>query len=408
MPTYEIEMLWECPNCQQLDNRGMARHCNGCGRPKSESCREYFPDDISEANAIQGSSGSKNPDWKCAYCSSDTLQSDNSKCCSECGCDRASGQRGWVAQEVIVTERADGTGRREEHHQVHIDPFESVKQRVRPEPQYYEPSRNENSDKVVPIKHISWKSIAITGSIAATIIVLLLLFRNRELNSGVRSVEWRHSVIVERRHLVPKDGWSVPFDAENVNNLGLRFHYTDHRLIGSHQEGYSDPQPCGNICGPTPSCYTTSRNCTSAKNGKANCTGGDRVCPSADCSKIKYCSHTSFKRVDDYIDVPISDPYYAWSEWQWDLNRKSEKVGTSTNTMWPVQDEIRLNMDVGPRESERSRTEESYEVTLGHHGELWKFEPKSDQEFRLYPVGSRHQIKVNMLGQVEVLKHGRY
>lgn len=394
MPNYEIEMLWDCRGCPKKGNRGMARHCAACGRPKSELSLEYFPDDISEKNALHGDTGSKERDWSCKYCG--YLQPDDGACCTECGCDKGTGRREWKMDAAATTEHADGSGRRK----TSSERIEGL-----PKREDSAPTVSRSIPTVTPTKRLGM--VAAIVAIAAIVIGAWLLFRTIELNSGVRSVAWTHTVSVERNRLVREEGWSVPTGAEEAQNLGLRFHYLDHRMVGSHQEAYDDPQPCGRICGPKPPCYKTDRTCTKQGNGKASCSGGDLVCPSADCSRTRYCARTSYRTVNDYRDFSIDDPCYSWMEWRWRFERKLERSGTTTETTWPTPAEIGLNANVRPRETERSSTEESYKVVLGHHGKLWDLEPKSDIEFRLYPTGSRHEIKVNALGQVEVVRHGR-
>lgn len=107
MPTYQIEMLWKCAQCPaHTINRGLSRHCSNCGHPKDDKCEEFFPDDISEASAIQDTSQLKlaqaGPDWKCKYCES--LQTSTGPFCSNCGADRATGGKPWQAKVKSITQ----------------------------------------------------------------------------------------------------------------------------------------------------------------------------------------------------------------------------------------------------------------------------------------------------------------
>jgi hypothetical protein len=108
MPSYQIEMLWTCGTCGRRDNRGLARHCQGCGKPKGVGDAERFPDDISEANALVDPSklaqAKAGPDWQCKYC--DSLQSSLGPCCTNCGCERTTGAKPYLARELVAIQQA--------------------------------------------------------------------------------------------------------------------------------------------------------------------------------------------------------------------------------------------------------------------------------------------------------------
>lgn len=409
MPVYQIEMLWECSVCHHLDNPGLGRNCQNCGKEKTDKCREYMPDDISVRAAITDSKklaqSLAGPDWKCRFCNDGSLQNRLDNACQNCGVDQATGQSTWTTDiqvktydPVIKTSTVESIPKQTTNSI--IDSVVSPAHTEDPE-DYFANFQVNHRRK---IRRIQFTIFGLLG--IAVIAILFIVLRTRELNAGVRSVAWTQTISIDKWQKQPHEGFHPPGSAVESQGQGSRIEGYNHTLVGSHQEGYDNPIACGRDC-TTPSCYTTPTRCSSNKNGGASCSGGDTVCPSPRCS-TRYCAHTSYRTVNDYKEIPYYGDYYTWKEWEWIHNRDVTHSGTTVATTWPEDSEIHLNQWILPGEHERQdRIPGKYHIVIGHHGELWTLDLKSEDEFRTFPVGSRLEVNVNMLGHVEIIRHGR-
>lgn len=405
---YQIEMLWKCSHCGQRDNRGLAKHCTGCGYPKDEKCEEYFPDDISERSALTGDKAAQavaGPDWKCRFCGS--LQASRNHNCSECGCDKETGQRPWKATVKAVTEDV-GTGERREDapwvedlgHEhggeviFHGKPAPKpvpVPVRQRGEARDYRSPPDGVETDIVPTTPLPWARIAVAVGIAATLgLVLWLVLRTRVVEASVADTTWEYRVHVDRWHVQHRDGWSPDHDAFDVRNEGQRIHHHDKVVAGTHQEAYTETYSCGQTCTSIP------RTCTSNKNGTATCTGGGQSC------SPKTCTRTAHRTVTDYRDEPRYQTWYSWNVWDWAFNRTVRHAGHTQEPSWPSQEELAATLAAG--EKERHRREEAYTVLFVEtDGDRHTYEPKSLGDFQRYPKGRQCRLKVGIAHGVEVL-----
>lgn len=438
MPIYQIEMLWECPQCHYQDNRGLARHCIHCGKAKTDAAIERMPDDTSIANALTGEAKRKaqaGPDWKCKFCA--TLQNSLEPYCRECGAlgPTVSVRRGYAADSKrTFSNKSEAKKNVVQKIEVSPNPHENVPYRefvpntgdYRNPPTAIEPPLEKEDltknygvqpDNCNKLSATSKKAFLGTGITAAVIFVLWLLFRTKEYDVTVRNVSWHHSVEVQRFHSVPHDGFDPPSDAENIRDLGMRFHHMNHMKVGSHPETQSYTYSCRThctttrgACTTTPErCTTTPRTCTSNKNGTATCSGGDRSCtPSSrscapDTEYCPPCTGTRVVMIDDYQDFPITQTWYSWSEWEWTHARTVVADGTTNETRWPSDKELEPGYTLRPREQERFLKQASYQVQFSDSKESWKFNPKTLDEFSKYRVGSHYRIRANAAGSIAVL-----
>lgn len=409
MPEYQIEMLWRCRVCMEHRvNRGLAKHCSNCGHPKDDQDEEMFPEDISEANALTGEDKRKalaGEDWKCKFCSS--LQSALNKCCTECGADMETGARVWLTKELSITQDVE-TGKKSAVKARKTKVNKNVSTRAQKEDILFgvdgDGSTAEQGIPETKIRfksQIPWHKILI-GAAAVSLISLLVwvLFRTKTVDAHVTQTHWEHKVLIDRYQVYNREGWSPEPGAFNIVNEGRRIHHYDHVKTGSHTERYTEKVACGQNC-TTPSCYTTSRTCTSNKNGTANCSGGDRVCPPPSCT-TKYCDEPRTRTVDDYEDQPRYQDWYAWSVWDWGYNRTVRHSGETFETDWPSEKEITVPLAVG--EKERSHQEEEYTIVFTEpEGATHEINPKTESEFRQYPIGRVVKLKVGIVHGVEVL-----
>ncbi len=323
MPTevtnYSIEMLWDCPN-KHSGQLGRNLKCQICGYRKKESDEYYNPDDISiekrvdEKLEVLAKAG---PNWSCKYCGCSTRNTSGD--CSHCG-----------GVKPIVKK-------------------EETKKIVSEEPLPQKPSfvkRILNFFKRIAKYLVSIFVFFVLAFAFYRLTKYMMRPHIGKLVSVEIACEQIHEELIEEHH----EGFDVPREAYQVSNLGLRFHHNVQRVIGSHDERYSERVVCGQDCHPIPvtcsttpvTCYTTqkscSNKCTSAKNGFANCTqtctGGDRVCSGGQrvctgggnsCEK-RYCDEERHRTVNDYGTFPVTQDYFSWKIKVWKNGRKVRKT----------------------------------------------------------------------------------
>jgi len=427
MPTYQIEMLWRCHGCDRERNRGLEKHCAGCGRPKSEGDTEYFPDDITERAALKGEAERRakaGPDWQCKYCGS--LQSPLNQHCTECGAESITGLppaysvgtgAGTITMNVETGERVlrrsfpdvksmhDASpppppdapvtiGAASYRDNAYVAPTEP------PRPRIDIDTWQRRIDRVVSLRHLA---LMFACTLPLTLL-LVYLFQTKIVEAHVTWVHWEHQVLIDRYQVWHREGWSPEPSAFNVIDTGPRFHHTEHVRIGSHTEHYTANVACGQSCVPQ-SCYTTTRRCTSNRNGTATCTGGDRICPPPSCT-TKYCDESRTRTVDDYEDQPRYRDWYVWDAWDWGYNRTVQHAGDTLETSWPTEAECAAPLSQG--EQERSRRESHWHVGLtSSDRKSYDYRPASEDEFERYEPGSSWRLKVGVVHGVEVMGRGK-
>ena len=415
MPKYSIELLWTCHVCGRVGNRGLRRHCGGCGHPKDDKDEEFFPDDISIKNALHGQDERRaqaGPDYHCKYCRS--LQSALNAFCDECGADQKSAAESWEATDKTATldvstgERHESTGDR-----VKVVPAAGV----------------DTDTEVAPIASAPPPSISFSGSyrqaagrvrrpggarlrrfwpvvigLAAALFVgcgIWWLVHPRYERAQVAALSWERGIDIERYQLFSHEGWTPPLvGAVDVVDEGSRFHHTDHILVGSHPKMVTDAVKCGEKCTTVKgTCTKTRVVCKKSKNGTANCSGGDRVCArdSKSCDP-KTCEIT----VKDYDDVPVFQEWYAWSAWDWGFVRTVRRSGAQDKPSWPTEEE--LTAPLGPGESERQGSRaEHYRVSFQAATGPYAFEPQTEGEFARYTIGSQWTLQRNAMTVTAVM-----
>jgi len=438
MPTYTIEMLWKCRFCQKTENRGLSKHCPGCGHPKDDQDEEYFPADTSEANAIRDSgklaAANAGPDWKCSYCQS--LQSATHKCCDECGCDKVTGERLWLAKVErldpdtgVVTETVEETGSTATSsvpddkpvveglvaHAAAPERAAQLRGRVQRIADNAEEDIRRDRGQRERFEQIR---IPLTVVCVAAVFGLLLwlIFRTRVVDASVTALAWEHRVHIDRYQTMPHEGWDPPYDAVDRRDLGPRVHHHDHVKIGSHQEHHTVYDDCrcttekGACHTEKGACTTTPRTCRSNKNGSATCSGGDRSCSpdrrvcDADKRKCDRCPREVYETIDDYEEQARYQEWFTWLAWEWIPNRIIRRSGSGLDTAWPDGEALEPPVPFTPGQQERSHREAVYKVTFTDSDkETHAIEPKSLDEFEKYPAGRRVKLKLGVAHGVEVM-----
>lgn len=390
---YTIEMLWQCSVCQHRGNRGLKdRYCCNCGHKKDESDGEYMPADMTRAAALSGDEDRKakaGADWVCKYCESN--QNQLNKCCGNCGGDR-DGTRlvSPLQAETIAAEvREDFQAAKQEAERIgrELDAWSEKQARRTTAPVAFD------ADELRPAR----KPVKLWAAIAAAVLLcvwfLVWLFSPREVTAQVSQLSWQHDTVVDRYQIQRREGWSAPLDAVEVTPLGMRHHHYDRVHVGSHQEAYSESYACGQTCSTSPS----STSCSSNANGTATC----RTTPGSTSCSTRYCTRTAYRTVQDYKNVSRPQMWFAWRVWDWGRHRTIPRSGTSLETAWPSDADLKAPL--APGEKERSHREASYRVTFAEGEDTWNIRPKSLVEFQRFPRGKSVRLKVNRVGSVEVL-----
>lgn len=371
MTERQIEMTWRCSSCSAR-NLGRFKVCPSCGSPKDGSEAYEMPDDPSTAATVTEASlllmATAGPDWRCAYCGSDSRRSDMG--CNNCG---ASAVEGVEASEPA------------------------------PSPPV----------KVVPKKKPVGK---VFGVLAACIICGGLYIWNavrpRDFEARVTDVRWERTIAVQRYQAKVFEGFKedIPADALSVKSIGQKEHHqeqvfdhteTEHYTVevpdGFRSESYTERVSCGQDCRTEPKrCH---EKCSSNKNGfatcRTECSGGGQTCSTRYCNERrtrqipKTRSEARTREVPKYRSEPRYAAAFSWTHWDWFPSRTVRLQGTDITTRWP---EARLNEDLSPGEKEREERSEQYEVTLSYGKHTLTFKPTSELEFATFAPGSAHAL----------------
>ncbi len=389
----QIEMLWICPN-DSTKNLGRHKKCQTCGRHKTDKEEFIMPDDISiNANITDESLLNKATlpeDLHCVFCGASRFADEN--ICRECGASqvKVNIDISNTSQDNNVKVKNEGT--------FHV-------------------SRSRITEPVPDFRQKSHLLLILGTCVCLFSIGLYLLLRTSQERAKVSSVSWTYTVSIERYHAVYSEGWSTPFNAEDIHSLGTRTHHLVQVPNGTHSEWVTDASKCGQSCFTTPricqpvpkTCSRVPRSCTSNKNGFASCTGGNTVCTGGGTSctgGITSCSpkHCSIE-VQDYRSEPVMQTWYSWNVWQWDWNRDVVTSGNSVETWWPSDEKLALRVSLLPREDERvvRKNEKYMTVFTSKSGRVLKYAPKSLAEFVSLNIGTEKMLNVSLI-DVQLVK----
>lgn len=402
----QIEMWWKCSACGTI-NGGLSKKCgervikgDGCG--KAQERESWFPpDDISSKAALTDETEIRQAlagaDWYCGYCGSTQRRLDGE--CANCG-----GNRGFATEDRFgKTKFYDEYETPSEHTEVKAERrHQSTVSSSR--------KREDRTSRHWPWTGTSrhWPWIAGAGLLVLVVGLIIWLLTPRYVEAEVTAVAWTSTVTVERYQVIKEEGWDTPSDGFNVKNHGSRVHHYERVQVGSHQESYVERVACGQDCQTVSVpevCTTTPRSCTPNGNGTMSCSGGDRVCSGGgtrqQCS-TRYCNETRYRTVADYENQPRYRNWYSWNVWRWMENRKVVRRGSDMNPKPPESAEIALNVGCVGGEKERTNTGWEYinvfTYSIGKNTKTWTYKPKSENEYKLYPIGTVRTLKITGVG----------
>lgn len=396
MPSYQVEMLWDCSSCGTNAIEGTKDHCPKCGAAHdTKKDPWYMPGDTSHRNRIVDRTklemAAAGPNWTCEFCGGTQRTLDG--ICLNCAgpksqvyADRSSGR---PAEDFVLRSRSR--------------PSASA---ARPVPDFVDdPSQSPQPSN----SGGGWRFIG--GCVALFVIIcgiIGLLFHKRPVEVEVTNVVWTHIVSIERYQQVAQEGFDEdrPGDAKDIDNKGSRFHHHEKMLDHYQTVHYTVRVADGEDCVDVPeTCYTTPVSCTPNDNGTADCSGGDEVCSGGGqrCT-THYRDDPRTREEPVYRDEPRYEDYYAWIVWRWLPNRRPTHSGTTTQTTWPESEELCLNCNVGVGQQEReSGRQGTYTVHFidRERADTFDYKPTSEVEFHRFVVGSKHPALYSIAGGLE-------
>ncbi|NTX17116.1 hypothetical protein HUA76_40715 [Myxococcus sp. CA056] len=400
MSERHIEMFWRCSSCQ---HRNLGRHmvCQGCKNAKDGSEQYEMPEDTASAVTVTDAAllrmATTGPHWRCAYCDSDQRALDGG--CKNCG-----------ASPPVSPGTPDKA----------------------PAPPEKKKSRRGCISIVLIVAFFGcccpmWMNSGKSGSASVQ-------QPPEQVQTGpewtrslqVKELAWEHTVSVERRHQVEREGFAEdkPSDALQVKAQGQRHHhddqvlngyetvyFTERKQSGYTTETYRDKEACGEDCSTTPK--KCKEDCTSNKNGfatcKTTCTGGEKRCTTRYCSVTKtrkeprYVDERRSRKEPRYRSVPRDAPWFSWKEWTWSHERDVKASGKTLETRWPADAELRPPKALPKGTQERNSRSASYTVVFQGEGHPpVTYSPETLEEFQRFAIGSTHTVQQEK-GEVSVV-----
>jgi hypothetical protein len=406
MTERHIELTWRCTSC---GGQNLGRHlvCTTCGGPKDDSEHYEMPADpsqvasVTDPELIKLATAGRN--WRCAYCAGHVRAPDGT--CAECGAGRDKGRPVAVGAPRAALFAA--------HPQA--PPAADRRGLVR---------------ALVVAGGVGL--VALFGVVALALAVgsrprplRISQPDYRDLFADVESASWRHRVHVDRWQKVDREGFAEtrPPEAFEVKSLGERVHHVDKVPDGTTTETYqeqetehvtetySEQEVCGQDCVPLPD--NCRQECRDNGNGFATCsnvcTPGGQSCTPRHCTvqKTRTVPHTKMvtktRVVPRFKDVERMAPYFSWRVWDWKEHRTFQTKGEGFATLWPSEQEIALNQNLGTGEKERERRVASYHVIVSATASLrHTVSPASLDEFLRWKDAAC-TLRVHRSGRTELV-----
>lgn len=196
---------WDCPACGHKGNIGYETSCSQCGSPRGKNVKFYLPDESEEvADEARIQQARAGVDWICDYCGADNKAADAQ--CRSCSNPRTETDINRQTREIR---------------------FDAEPPAPKPVAQ---PKFN--------------KGYYVFGGLALLLIVLFLLFRNRETTVVVTAHEWAREIRTEKFVPVVEEDWSVPSGAKVIKSFRDIHHYD--KILAGYETKYREVEkPAG-------------------------------------------------------------------------------------------------------------------------------------------------------------------
>ncbi|HEU0050718.1 MAG TPA: hypothetical protein VFQ60_01525 [Patescibacteria group bacterium] len=384
-----IEMDWICAHCK-FRNKGLSGktgesvRCDNCGADKSVE-KYLMPDEtysaptITDPKLLERAMAGAN--WTCRFCRSDQRALHDH--CQACGAPRY--------EERLKNPPESQSNSSAEHAVKAVEPADPG-----------EAAANDGDLSVIsPLTRRLRNPNAIvigTGALGLTgmVIFLVWLFGSHEATARVEDNSWKYIESLQQKTLENGRGWDsdMPEDPFNVS-------------CETRQKG---TEPCHpHDCNCRDVSYEC--NCTGGDSYECNCTESESCSPngngSATCNHYRSCStcytprscSTCYRNECDtcYDECPVYAKWCTYQYYDWPEIQRKEERGNEMNVKWPG---LKAN---GPGQRVIRKEFYSVQFTDGEHH--WKMSPRSFDEYRNYPMQTRHRIEYSRAGQFRVLQH---
>jgi len=199
----------------------------------------------------------------------------------------------------------------------------------------------------------------------------------------VTDIAWERSIALQEYRYIEREGWSLPAEADLINQETRVYGY-DQVRVGTEEE-----------CGYEESCTTESvyDHTESTCYDDGTCDEYDVYRDERTCTNEYVC-----EEVPTYESVPIYQTWYVYNTWEWVDIEPAVARGSDTNIYWP-------EMPTRDNQVESRRTETCTVTFTNAKGDRFTYKPSCDELYQ-YPRGSRWNIKRNVDEILEVQPEG--
>ncbi len=405
--TRTIEMMWTCRHCgrrnQGLSGRtGESVRCDGCGADKPASQAYEMPSDTATAPTVSDPALlaliDAGPNWPCSFCGSSQRATHRS--CQACGASRDHGSHDLkssapppatrsiraTAAAAASTLRTDGAS---SDHQAsaytqHNDVAEDS----------YRAGGSPKLTRPFPTSY-AYAALGILGAIGL-VAFLVWLFGTHKTEATIERNSWRYTESLRQKTLESGADWRDQMHAGAFNAACERRQRGTEdchpHTCNCHNESYD----CRCTGGDSYDCRCTEReSCRDNGNGSATCTT-TRSCDT--CYTPKSCDTCYQEKCDTcYDQCPVYDDWCTYQYYDWPEIQHAEEHGSGIDVKWP-------GLQVRGTDQRLDRAEE-YRVQFTDGEHHWTLKPVTYNEYKLYPVGTRHRVEYSRAGQFQVLQH---
>ena len=323
---------WDCKSCGTKTIRGDNQICTNCGKPRDPDITFYSVTNAETTRDVNELKAAKaGADWVCPFCNSYNPALDYGKC-PRCGATSTSGAKDYFEIEAIK----------------HKKNATNVVSQPKPREQTRFNMMFDDTGWIPkPRLHLIIK--AVLGLAIFTVLAFIVSgFISHNEKSLIVEYHWEKQINTGRAILVFKENWhNNVSNPHQINSSETKFRSWDRRVVGHHEEPYSDLESY--VCGSTQSC---SNSCSSNGNGRKTCS---RSCSSSP----KYCNRTvtKYHTITDYRNFPVYDTWVKYSEIEYKPQGYFAAMGSDDKLHWP---EITLGSGFNNLQDKETSRNESY------------------------------------------------
>lgn len=353
------EARWDCQQCGTTGMLGRDKVCLNCGHPRPEGVRFYLPEDAEAVERSLAAQARQGADFICMYCGATNQAS--LKSCRQCG----ASHEGATSQEV--KEYKSGEVPR------------SGDNTYTPPPLAEAQAKTSSTSRPQPQSNMGWIALAIV--VFLCLCSAFVLFRSSEVGATVRGFAWERAIAVEELQTLEEEDWELPADARLLSQQE-EIHHTEEVLdhYETRTREVSEQVEVGTrtyVCGQRDL--------------------GNGFFEDIECEEPVYETQTQTETYEEpiYRSEPVYQTKYRYEIDRWVEVRTEEAAGDDQNPFWP---EVAL----AEFEAEGERREEYLVIFQDEDGESYRVEV-SEERWRSFSVGDRHQLEVDSFGNAELV-----